>query len=97
MKDCLSKDLIEQGLQGLPGWALKDGKLHKSFKFKNFIQAFGFMSQVAIVSEKQNHHPEWFNVYNEVIVDLVSHDSKGVTPRDIKLAGSMDKIAGEYR
>lgn len=97
MKDCLSKDLIEQGLQGLPGWALKDGKLHKSFKFKNFIQAFGFMSQVAIVSEKQNHHPEWFNVYNEVIVDLVSHDSKGVTPRDIKLAGSMDMIAGEYR
>ena len=96
MKDCLSKDLIEQELQGLPGWALKEGKLHKAFKFKNFIQAFGFMTQVAIISEKQDHHPEWFNVYNEVVVDLVSHDSKGITPRDIKLAGSMNAIAGEY-
>lgn len=95
MNDCLSNDLIEQELLDLPGWMLKDGKLHKAFKFKNFIQAFGFMTQVAIIAEKQDHHPEWFNVYNEVIVDLVSHDSKGITPRDIKLAGSMNAIAGE--
>ena len=95
MKDCLSKDLIEQGLQELPGWILKEGKLHKSFKFKSFIQAFGFMTQVAIIAEKQDHHPEWFNVYSDVVVDLVSHDSKGITPRDMKLAGSMNKIDGE--
>ena len=95
MKDCLSEELIEQALQNLPGWSVKEGKLHKSYKFKNFTQAFGFMTQAAIVSEKQDHHPEWFNVYNEVIVDLVSHDSKGITPRDIKLAGSMNAIAGE--
>ena len=95
MKDCLSEKLIEQALQNLPGWSVKEGKLHKAYKFKNFTQAFGFMTQAAIVSEKQDHHPEWFNVYNEVIVDLVSHDSKGITPRDIKLAGSMNAIAGE--
>ena len=95
MKDCLSEKLIEQALQNLPGWSVKEGKLHKAFKFNNFTQAFGFMTQAAIVSEKQDHHPEWFNVYNEVIVDLVSHDSKGITPRDIKLAGSMNAIAGE--
>ena len=96
MKDCLSKDLIEQGLQELPGWTFKEGKLHRSYKFKSFIQAFGFMTQVAIIAVKQDHHPEWFNVYSDVVVDLVSHDSKGITPRDIKLAGSMNKIAGEF-
>lgn len=94
MSDCLTNEAIQKGLLELSGWAVKEGKLHKTFEFKNFIQAFGFMAQVAIVAEKQDHHPEWFNVYNKVEVDLVSHDSKGITPRDLKLARSMNTLAG---
>jgi 4a-hydroxytetrahydrobiopterin dehydratase len=96
MSDCLSESEIEEGLKELADWSIKEGKLHKTFKFKSFVQAFGFMTQVAIISEKQDHHPEWFNVYNKVVVDLVSHDSKGITTRDMTLAGSMDAIAGEF-
>ena len=95
MSDCLTDEAIEEGLHELSGWSVKNGKLHKTFKFKNFTQAFGFMTQVAIVAEKQDHHPEWFNVYQTVLVDLVSHDSKGITPRDMKLARSMNVIAKE--
>lgn len=94
MSDCLTNECIEEGLRELSGWAVKDGKLHKRFEFKDFIQAFGFMTQVAIVAEKQNHHPEWFNVYQTVVIDLVSHDSNGITSRDLKLARSMNSIAG---
>ena len=93
MSDCLTNEAIQTGLRELSDWTVKDGKLHKTFEFRSFIQAFGFMTQVAIVAEKQDHHPEWFNVYNKVVVDLVSHDSQGITPRDLKLAGSMNKIA----
>lgn len=92
MSDCLTNEAIEEGLSELSGWSVKEGKLHKEFKFKSFIQAFGFMTEVAIVAEKQDHHPEWFNVYNRVVVDLVSHDSKGITPRDMRLARSMNAI-----
>lgn len=97
MSDRLTNDKIEEGLSELSGWAVKDGKLHRTFEFKNFIQAFGFMTQVAILAEKQDHHPEWFNVYKTVIVDLVSHDSKGITPRDLRLARSMNVIADAYK
>ena len=93
MSDCLSNEAIQAALSELVEWTVKDGKLHRTFKFKHFAQAFGFMTEVAIVAEKQDHHPEWFNVYNKVVVDLVSHDSKGITPRDIRLARSMDAIA----
>ena len=93
MSDRLTDEAIQQGLAELPGWVVKEGKLHKVFTFKNFVQAFGFMTQAAIIAEKQDHHPEWFNVYNKVEVDLVSHDTKGITPRDLKLARSMDVIA----
>ena len=94
MTDCLSVNEIEDGLKELDGWEIKHGKLHKTFKFKNFIQAFGFMTQVAIIAEKQDHHPEWFNVYGEVVVDLVSHDVQGITRRDLRLARAMD-FAGQ--
>jgi len=93
MSDCLTNEEVEEGLRELAGWTVMDGKLNKVFEFKNFVQAFGFMTQVAIIAEKQNHHPEWFNVYQTVVVDLVSHDSKGITPRDLKLARSMNGIA----
>lgn len=67
-----------------------EGKLAKTFKFKNFIRAFGWMSQIAICAEKLNHHPEWFNVYNKVNVELTTHDVGGISELDFKLAEKMD-------
>lgn len=93
MNDCLTTQALNESLRRLSGWEIKNGKLHKAFEFNDFIQAFGFMTQVAIEAEKQNHHPEWFNVYKTVVVDLISHDSKGITPRDLKLANTMNAIA----
>ncbi|MGQ8365732.1 4a-hydroxytetrahydrobiopterin dehydratase [Glaciecola sp. 1036] len=74
-------------------WIIKDGKLHKNFKFKSFIWAFGWMSQVAIWAEKLKHHPEWSNVYNSVTVDLVTHDVNGISELDFKLAEKMELYA----
>ena len=74
-------------------WQLKDEKLHREFVFKNFIQAFGFMTQAAIISERDNHHPEWFNVYKTVKVDLTTHDANGITEKDFALATDMELIA----
>ena len=71
-------------------WSLEDGKLTKEFKFKTFVRAFGFMSQVAIVAEKLNHHPEWSNVYNRVRVQLTTHDVGGLSELDFKLAKKME-------
>ncbi|XP_038628052.1 pterin-4-alpha-carbinolamine dehydratase 2 isoform X1 [Tachyglossus aculeatus] len=68
--------------------------IYKEFCFKNFNQAFGFMSRVALQAEKMNHHPEWFNVYNKVQITLTSHDCGGLTKRDIKLAQFIEKAAG---
>lgn len=74
-------------------WTLEQNKLHQEFKFKNFVVAFGFMTQAALVAERSNHHPEWFNVYNKVIIDLTTHEAGGITERDFSLAKQMDKIA----
>lgn len=74
-------------------WAIVEGKLQKTFKFKSFIRAFGWMSQMAIWAEKLNHHPEWFNVYNKVVVDLTTHDAGGISELDFKLAGKMELFA----
>ncbi len=71
-------------------WQLKDGKLHKTFVFKNFIDAFAFMSRVALYAEKINHHPEWFNVYKTVEITLVTHEAAGITDRDFDLAQFME-------
>lgn len=78
------------------GWAKSsDGTaLEKTFKFTNFVEAFGFMTRAAIHAEKLNHHPEWFNVYNRVEVKLTTHDTGGLSDLDVKLAGAMDKLAG---
>lgn len=88
-----SEQAINDFLNAHPQWTLQDGKLHKEFRFKNFTRAFGFMSMVAMVAEKNDHHPEWFNVYNKVVVDLVTHEFKGVSERDFKLAVAMDELA----
>lgn len=78
------------------GWnKSSDGTaLEKTFKFTNFVEAFGFMTRAAIHAEKLNHHPEWFNVYNRVEVKLTTHDTGGLSELDVKLAGAMDKLAG---
>ncbi|MGI9393349.1 MAG: 4a-hydroxytetrahydrobiopterin dehydratase [Boseongicola sp.] len=80
---------------GQNNWVLVDGRdaIQKTFKFKNFVEAFGWMSQMALVAEKMNHHPEWFNVYNRVEVILTTHDADGLSALDVKLADKMDAAA----
>lgn len=94
----LNNNDIQKGLGQLNNsskaqWKLVDGALQKSFKFKDFTEAFGWMTKVAIVAEKIDHHPEWFNVYNKVDVTLVTHDANGITQLDFDLAAQMDKFA----
>ncbi len=83
-------------LAKLNGWSEVSGRdaITKKFTFKNFNEAFGFMSRVALVAEKMDHHPEWSNVYKTVDVTLSTHDAGGLTELDVKLAEAMDKIAG---
>ncbi len=88
-----SEQAVQQFLSTHKHWSLNENKLHRDFKFKNFTQAFGFMSMVALVSEKTNHHPEWFNVYNKVLVDLTTHEANGVSERDFIMAETMDELS----
>ena len=83
-----------RALKILKEWKLVDGRdaIHKQYRFKNFVEAFGFMSQAALVAERMDHHPEWFNVYNRVDVTLTTHDAEGLSQRDIELARAMDSI-----
>ena len=73
-------------------WEIEEGKLHKTFVFLNFSEAFGFMSRVALHAEKAEHHPEWFNVYNKVVIDLTTHDANGVSARDFSFAREVEKL-----
>ena len=82
----LSDEQIKTELSGLSGWSVVNGKLHKDFVFDDFVEAFGFMTRAAIHIEKMNHHPEWFNVYNKLSVDLVTHDAGGITQSDITVS-----------
>ena len=75
-----------------PSWIVDNKTIKKEFKFENFIDAFGFMSKVAILSEKMNHHPNWQNTYNKVKIELTTHDKGGITKNDTKLAESIDKL-----
>ena len=88
----LTEDQIRTELSGLQGWSVVNEKLHKDFVFDNFIEAFGFMCKAAIHIEKMNHHPEWFNVYNKISVDLVTHDAGGITQNDIALARTLNLL-----
>ena len=80
-------------LKKLPGWAVKSGKLHREYKFADFPHAFGMMATAAPAIEKMNHHPEWSNVYNQVKVDLSTHDVGGITQKDFDLAMLLEGIA----
>ena len=88
----LSEEQIKTELQGLQGWSVVNGKLHKDYVFDDFVDAFGFMCRAAIHIEKMNHHPEWFNVYNKISVDLVTHDAGGITQNDIVLARTLNSL-----
>jgi 4a-hydroxytetrahydrobiopterin dehydratase len=76
----------------LEGWTLQDGKLHKDYRFADFVAAFGFMTRVALHAEAQQHHPEWHNVYNRLTVDLTTHDAGGISGKDFALARVMDSL-----
>ena len=88
----LSKSDIEKEVKELSGWSVKNDKLHKEFQFDNFNQAFGFMTRSAMEIEKMNHHPEWFNVYNRITVDLTTHDADGITNNDVNLARILNSL-----
>lgn len=98
MVDKLSQSALEAALTELnkdavEPWCIEEGKLHKAFKSPNFVAAFGFMTQVAILAERANHHPEWFNVYNKVVIDLTTHDAGGLSEKDFALAKEISKLA----
>lgn len=90
----LTMSQIENKISTLAGWIVRDDRLHKQYQFDSFIEAFGFMSSVALVAESMNHHPEWSNVYNRVIIDLTTHDSGGISDLDFEFAERVDKIVG---
>lgn len=91
----LDPQTIENELKNLPDWSMSNEReaIEKSFKFKTFNQAFGFMSRIALLAEKMDHHPEWFNVYNRVDITLTTHDADGISERDIKMAKKIESYA----
>lgn len=88
----LSEAEVKEHLAHAKGWSLVNGKLHRAFECKDFVTAFGKMTSVALVAESMNHHPEWFNVWNKVIIDLNSHDLGGISDYDFKLAEKINEI-----
>ena len=88
----LDENEIKRSLESIGGWSVDDGKLFREFVFPRFIEAFGFMASVATVAEKQDHHPEWFNVYNKVQIRLTTHEAGGITENDMGLARSINQI-----
>jgi 4a-hydroxytetrahydrobiopterin dehydratase len=97
MIERFSPDIIDRSLKSLNNesdnpWEIIDGKLYREFKFPNFVSAFGFMAQVAIIAERANHHPEWSNVYNKVKIYLTTHEAGGISKRDFELAHEITKL-----
>jgi 4a-hydroxytetrahydrobiopterin dehydratase len=91
LSDAERRDLLE----ALDGWSMVEGRdaIRKTFAFANFAEAFGWMTRVALLAEKLDHHPEWFNLYGKVEVTLSTHDANGLTARDVQLAKAMDRMA----
>ena len=87
---------LTAALKNLPGWEVRDGKLSRTYRFKDFGDAFGFMCTCALRIHAMDHHPEWSNVYSTVKVELVTHDAKGITAKDVELASVMESIAGRF-
>ena len=94
-RDLLEGAVLSAAVAGLDGWTVQDGKLHKEYRFADFVSAFGFMSAAALCAERKNHHPEWFNVYNVVDITLTTHDTGGISEKDVRMAEAMDEFAQE--
>lgn len=94
MRKRLSDSELDETLPGLEGWERREDRIAKTFRFPDFVAAFGFMTRVALVAEKRDHHPEWRNVYGTVEVELTTHDSGGITWLDVALARTMNVLAG---
>jgi 4a-hydroxytetrahydrobiopterin dehydratase len=92
VKEKLTDKEITTAIAELPEWKVVDGKLNRAFKFKNFVEAFAYMTKVAIVAEKMDHHPEFFNVYNRVVIDLSTHDVDGISALDVELAKKINTL-----
>ncbi len=90
-----TKNDIDLFIKAHSKWQIKNGKLSKAFVFNNFTEAFGFMYEVALIAQHNDHHPEWFNVYKKVFVQLITHEAGGITKKDFELAKAMDKIASK--
>jgi 4a-hydroxytetrahydrobiopterin dehydratase len=90
----LSEKEIAAELRNLSGWSVLNGNLHRVFEFKDFTQAFGFMTRVALAAEKMDHHPDWSNSWNKVTVDLCTHSAGGLTKNDVDLATRIEHIYG---
>jgi 4a-hydroxytetrahydrobiopterin dehydratase len=88
----LGDDEITEALIGVPGWSVVAGALHRELRFRDFSEAFAFMTRVAMFAEQRDHHPEWSNVYNRVVIDLQTHDAGGITQRDFELAAAIDRF-----
>jgi 4a-hydroxytetrahydrobiopterin dehydratase len=93
----LSDAEVQSRLAEVAGWSVVNGKLHRELKFADFVAAFGFMTRAALVAEKQDHHPEWFNVWNKVVVDLTTHDAGGISDRDFALAAAMNRLGDTHQ
>jgi 4a-hydroxytetrahydrobiopterin dehydratase len=93
----LSEAEIAPAVSKLPGWKVEDGKLHREYAFVDFVAAFSFMSGAALIAQAMDHHPEWFNVWNKVYIDLATHDGGGITALDVKLAHAMEELAGRQQ
>lgn len=93
----LSGDDVARRLGNIKGWSVREGKLHKEFQFTTFIEAFAFMTAIALWAESMNHHPEWANVYNAVTIDLATHSAGGITERDFALLEKIEHVAARYR
>lgn len=89
----LDERALEDAVGQLDGWTVARGRLHREFRFDDFVEAFGFMARAALVAESMNHHPEWSNVYSKVVVDLTTHDAGGITASDVDLAAKLDALA----
>lgn len=91
----LTAEALKTAMRKLPAWSIEHEKLHREYKFPDFAHAFGFMTTAAIEIEKRNHHPEWLNVYNRVTVDLTTHDSEGITQKDVDLAHLLERLSAK--
>ena len=95
MADALTNEQVAKSLAAIPGWSFVGGRLHKELRFRDFNEAFGFMTRVALVAERRDHHPDWSNSWNTVVVDIVNHSAGGVTQKCIDLAIDIEAISRE--